>query len=209
MSEYIAVSGIIGTVPRRSATKGGVPLTSFRLAARQGHFDRAKAEWVEDDSSWYSVTTFRQLATNAADSLQKGEHVLVAGRLIIREWTAGDRSGVDVEIVADSVGHDLSWYTTSALRSKVPARVSANSFSANSFSANSFSSDSSGSDSSGSDLSGADQFGAPPVELTSPREAAAVDEAPEDLTMTSLRSGDGFVPIETDADREEYARLDS
>jgi len=194
MSEYIAVSGIIGTVPRRSATKGGVPLTSFRLAARQGHFDRTKAEWVEDDSSWYSVTTFRQLATNAAASLQKGEHVVVAGRLIIREWTAGDRSGIDVEIIADSVGHDLTWYTTSALRSKAPARASSDLFS---------------SDSSGADQFCADQFCAPPVEVTPPREAAAVDEASADLTMTSLRSGDGFVPIDTDADREEYARLDS
>ncbi len=176
MSEHIAVSGIIGTVPRHSVSKNGVPVTSFRLAAHQSHFDRAKNGWVDDDSSWYSVTTFRQLAMNAASSLHRGEHIVVTGRLVIREWTNAERSGVDVEIVAESLGHDLTWYTTTPVRNAAPART------------------------------GAGQTGPPPVESA---ESAASADAYEEQSAHIDRSGDGFVPIDTDADRDEYARLDS
>ncbi|WP_158252289.1 single-stranded DNA-binding protein [Cryobacterium sp. Y29] len=120
MSDHITVSGIIGTVPRRSVGKNGAPITSFRLASRQSHLDRTKDEWVEDESSWYSVTTFRQLATNAASSLSKGQHVIVSGRLVIRKWSNAEKSGIDVDILADALGHDLTWYTTTPVRSSAP-----------------------------------------------------------------------------------------
>ncbi|WP_104128924.1 single-stranded DNA-binding protein [Cryobacterium sp. Y57] len=123
MSDHITVSGIIGTVPRRSVAKNGAPITSFRLASRQSHLDRAKDEWVEDESSWYSVTTFRQLATNAASSLSKGQHVIVSGRLVIRNWSNAEKSGIDVDIVADALGHDLTWYTTTPVRSDASSKI--------------------------------------------------------------------------------------
>ncbi|TFD25769.1 single-stranded DNA-binding protein [Cryobacterium lyxosi] len=125
MSDHITVSGIIGTVPRRSVGKNGAPITSFRLASRQSHLDRAKDEWVEDESSWYSVTTFRQLATNAASSLSKGQHVIVSGRLVIRTWSNAEKSGIDVDILADALGHDLTWYTTTPVRSDASSKTPA------------------------------------------------------------------------------------
>lgn len=179
MSEHIAVSGIIGTIPRRSVTKSGAPITSFRLAAHQSHFDRAKNAWVDDDSSWYSVTTFRQLATNAAASLQKGEHVVVAGRLIIRDWSNAERSGVDVEIVAESVGHDMTWYTTTPVRNTALTRTDAG------------------------------QAGPPPVESAESVEFGAAADASEEQSAHIDRIGDGFVPLDTSAGPDGYARLDS
>ncbi|WP_104177692.1 single-stranded DNA-binding protein [Cryobacterium sp. Y50] len=123
MSERITISGVIGTVPRRPFAKNGAPITSFRLASRQSHFDRAKDEWVDDNTSWYTVSTFRHLATNAAQSLSKGEHVVVTGKLFVRNWTNAERSGTDVDIVADAIGHDLAWYTTTPVRAGLPARA--------------------------------------------------------------------------------------
>lgn len=60
---------------------------------------------------------FRQLATNVAGSLKKGERVIVNGRLRIRDWTSGEKTGTTVDVEADSIGHDLLWGTTSFTRS--------------------------------------------------------------------------------------------
>ena len=125
MNERITVSGIIGTDPHKSVTSKLEPITSFRLAASQSHFDRAKNAWVDEDTSWFSVRTFRLLASNAAQSLHKGEHVVVTGRVKVRNWNNADRSGTNVEIDADAVGHDLSWYTTVPVRSGPPSQVAA------------------------------------------------------------------------------------
>ena len=54
---------------------------------------------------------------NAAASVNKGDRVVVAGRLRIREWTAGDKSGINIEVDADALGHDLAWGSTVFSRS--------------------------------------------------------------------------------------------
>ncbi|WP_104081521.1 single-stranded DNA-binding protein [Cryobacterium sp. Y11] len=125
MSERITVFGVIGTDPHTSVGKNGAPITSFRLASRQSHFDQAKKEWVDDPTSWFSVSTFRRLAQNAAQSLHKGEHVIVSGKLLVRNWSNAERSGTDVDILADVVGHDLTWYTTTPVRSAQPSKANA------------------------------------------------------------------------------------
>ncbi|TFC49818.1 single-stranded DNA-binding protein [Cryobacterium sp. TMT1-21] len=116
MSDTITVTGIVATSPRHLVTSSGLAITSFRLASGQRRFDRTKQAWVDADTNWYSVSAFRQLAHNVVDSVQKGQHVVVIGRLRIRAWENADRNGTSVEVEADSVGHDLAWCTTIARR---------------------------------------------------------------------------------------------
>jgi len=119
MSDTITITGFVGTDPRHIQTAEGISVTTFRLASTQRKYDRSQAKWVDGDTNWYSVSAFRQLAVNAAGSLQKGDRVFVSGRLKVRDWAAGDRAGTSVDIEADSVGHDLLWGTTSYTRSIV------------------------------------------------------------------------------------------
>jgi single-strand DNA-binding protein len=116
MSDIITLTGIVATTPRHLITSSHVAITSFRLASGQRRFDRAKDAWVDATTNWYSVSTFRQLAFNVASSIHKGDHVIVTGRLRIRDWDKPDRSGTSVDVDADSVGHDLLWCTASAVR---------------------------------------------------------------------------------------------
>ncbi|MDJ0337127.1 single-stranded DNA-binding protein [Cryobacterium sp. PH31-O1] len=191
MSDHITISGVIGTVPRLTFDKNGSPITTFRLASRQTHRDKATNEWIVDESCWYSVTTFRQLAKNAGKSLNKGEHVLVTGRLVVSQWTNAEKSGTSVEILADSVGHDLTWYTTTPVRSAAPTRTGAEQGSA---------------DQSSADQSSAEQNEPEPVELFESADSFAAYEA--DPGRSDL-AGDGFVPTDNDADQDAFARLDS
>ena len=116
MSDIITLTGIVGTEPRAVTTAEGLAITSFRLASTQRRFDKGQEKWVDGETNWYSIATFRQLATNAAVSVKKGERILVTGRLRIREWENGGKSGTNIEIEADSLGHDLSWGTAAFSR---------------------------------------------------------------------------------------------
>ncbi|GAA1215824.1 single-stranded DNA-binding protein [Rhodoglobus aureus] len=111
MTDSITVSGLVATVPRHIVTGEGLPITSFRLASTQRRFDRSNQRWIDGETNWYTITSFRQLAINSATSVGKGDRVVLTGRLKIREWENADRSGTNIEIEADSLGHDLMWGT--------------------------------------------------------------------------------------------------
>ncbi len=119
MTDTITLIGFVATAPKHLITGEGLPITSFRLASTQRRFDRAQGRWSDGDTNWYTVTTFRQLAVNTVGSVAKGDRVVVAGRLRIRAWEVGDRSGTNVDVEADAVGHDLSWGTTAFTRTIV------------------------------------------------------------------------------------------
>ena len=112
MSDSYSVSGLVATTPRHLVTQDGLPITSFRLAANLKKFDRALNRWVDAETNWFTVTCFRQLAINLSTSVQKGERIIVTGRLKIRDWDNGERAGTSVEVEAEHVGHDLFWGTS-------------------------------------------------------------------------------------------------
>jgi single-strand DNA-binding protein len=116
MSDNIALTGIVGSDLKAVTTAEGLAITSFRLASSQRRFDRSQDKWVDGETNWYTVTTFRQLAANAAVSIKKGERVVVTGRLKVRDWEAGGKRGINVDVEADALGHDLSWGTAAFSR---------------------------------------------------------------------------------------------
>lgn len=109
MSELISVAGLVATTPRHLVTQDGLPITSFRLASSQRRFDRSQNKWIDGETNWFTVTGFRQLAINASTSVSKGDRIMVAGKLRVRDWDNGERAGTSVEIEAEAIGHDLSW----------------------------------------------------------------------------------------------------
>ena len=109
MSEQITVTGLVATTPRHLVTQDGLPITSFRLASSQRRFDRSLNKWVDGETNWYTITAFRQLAINIAQSVSKGERIVTHGKLRVRDWDNGERAGTSVELEADTLGHDLSW----------------------------------------------------------------------------------------------------
>jgi single-strand DNA-binding protein len=125
MTDTITITGLVATVPRHLVTTEGLSITSFRLASTQRRFDRSNERWVDGDTNWYTITTFRQLAINAAGSVSKGDRVVATGRLRIRDWENGERAGTNVDIEADALGHDLSWGTSSFSRTIATAVVEA------------------------------------------------------------------------------------
>lgn len=88
--------------------KSGQPFVTFRLASTVRRRDPGTGEYVDVGTNFVTVLAFRQLARNVAESLRKGQPVVVSGRLRVNQWQAGERTGTSVEIDATTVGHDLS-----------------------------------------------------------------------------------------------------
>ncbi len=117
MSDTITLTGLVATIPKHVVTGDGLSITTFRLASTQRKFDRTEQKWVDGETNWFTVTSFRQLATNVVLSVQKGQRIVVTGRLRVREWENDEKRGINVDVDAEAIGHDLSWGTAQFTRS--------------------------------------------------------------------------------------------
>ena len=114
---YITVTGRLVADPERRTTRTGVPFASFRVASTTRRLNRETGQYEDGGTSFFNVTAFRALGANVANSLKRGEAVVLHGRLRVNQWARSDNSyGTSVEIDAYSVGHDLSWGTTQLRR---------------------------------------------------------------------------------------------
>lgn len=110
--DTITITGNVATPPELKRTASGVPIATFRVASGQRRYDRDAGTWSDAGTNWYTVSAFRTLADHAYLSLQKGDRVILTGRLRLRDWDNGTRKGTAIEIEADAIGHDLLWGTT-------------------------------------------------------------------------------------------------
>lgn len=108
MQTMMSVTGRLGTNVELRRTNSQVDYASFRLATSQRLM--RDGQWVDGPTSWITVKSFRQLASNMAMSLRKGQAVVVVGRLEVEEWVTSE--GVQREsavLYASAIGHDLNW----------------------------------------------------------------------------------------------------
>jgi single stranded DNA-binding protein len=74
-------------------------------------------EWRDGETSFFKVNVWRGQAENLAESLSKGDRVMVTGRLRQRSWETpeGEKRSV-TELEADEVGASLKWSTAKVER---------------------------------------------------------------------------------------------
>ena len=109
----VTVVGNVTRDPELRFTPGGAPVASFGLAWNR------KDQNDEEVVSFFDITCWRSLAENVAESITKGQRVIVYGRLDQRSWEnqEGERRS-KVEIVADEVAPSLVWATAEITRTE-------------------------------------------------------------------------------------------
>jgi single-strand DNA-binding protein len=114
----LVLIGNLVEAPAAEVTDGGAVRTRFRLASTERRYDASTASWRDGESVFIHVTCWRRLAENVSNSLDKGDRVIVSGRL--RQWVA-EKDGVRRtvhEIEADAVGPDLQRTMVNVARPK-------------------------------------------------------------------------------------------
>jgi len=107
----ITVRGYVTAEPKmRQRTPEQVPVATIRVGSTPRKLNRETGEWQDGETSYYSVKCWRRLAENVHGSLRKGDMVIVRGKVSTRSWLDDQqRVRMEVEIEADSVGHDLAF----------------------------------------------------------------------------------------------------
>jgi single-strand DNA-binding protein len=103
-------------------TNTGIAVANLRVAVTQ--WIQQDGEWRDGETSFLRVNVWRGQAEHLAESLGKGDRVMVTGRLRQRSWEIpeGDKRSV-TEIEADEVGASLKWATAKVERTSHRGRA--------------------------------------------------------------------------------------
>ncbi|WP_019144023.1 single-stranded DNA-binding protein [Aeromicrobium massiliense] len=113
----ITVVGNVTDDPELKFTPSGAAVANFTVASTPRTFDRQSNEWKDGDTLFLRCAAWRQLAENVAESLQKGQRVIVTGALKVRQYERQDGSkGTSVEMNVDEVGPSLRYATAKVTR---------------------------------------------------------------------------------------------
>jgi single-strand DNA-binding protein len=107
---HTTIVGNLVDDPELRFTSTGTAVANLRVAVTQRVHHNG--QWRDGETSFFRVTCWRDQAEHLADSLGKGDRVMVTGRLRQRSWETpeGDKRSV-TEIEADEVGASLKFAT--------------------------------------------------------------------------------------------------
>ncbi|HYU57709.1 MAG TPA: single-stranded DNA-binding protein [Actinomycetota bacterium] len=106
----IVIVGNLTDDPELRYTPNGAAVTNFSVAVSRRGKDEVTGQWKDLDTSFFRVNVWRATGENVAESLSRGDRVIVVGRLRQRSWETpeGDKRSA-IEIEADEVGPSLKW----------------------------------------------------------------------------------------------------
>jgi single-strand DNA-binding protein len=115
----ITVVGNLTADPELRFTPSGAAVASFTVASTPRTFDRQSNEWKDGETLFMRCSVWREAAENVAESLAKGNRVIVQGRLVQRsfETREGEKRTV-VEMQVDEVGPSLRYATAKVTRTQ-------------------------------------------------------------------------------------------
>lgn len=108
----ITLVGNVVADPELKYTPSGAAVTNFRVASTPRKFDSQSNQWVDGDALFLTCNVWRQAAENVANSMNKGDRVIVSGRLRQRSYETreGEKRTV-FEVEVDEVGPSLKYAT--------------------------------------------------------------------------------------------------
>src|SRR4030095_10360581 len=110
-TERVTLVGNLTADPELRFTPSGLEVANLRLAVTP-RTRQEDGSWTDGETSFHTVTVWRDQATNAAETLTKGARVIVVGRPKQRTWTDPDGTSHQVtEIDAEEIRPSLRWAT--------------------------------------------------------------------------------------------------
>jgi single-strand DNA-binding protein len=112
---HTTIVGNLVEDPEVRFTSSGIAVANLRVAVTQRV--QQDGQWRDGETSFFKVNVWRGQAENLADSLSRGDRVMVTGRLRQRSWETpeGDKRSV-TELEAEEVGASLKWATAKVER---------------------------------------------------------------------------------------------
>ncbi|POH60326.1 single-stranded DNA-binding protein [Arthrobacter glacialis] len=115
----VTINGNLVADPELTFGESGIAHAKLRVAVNL-RFQAADGTWRDGVPVFHNVSAFRALAENIARSMKKGDPVIVSGELEFRSYEKDGAQHEARRIVAEVVGPDLRFGTTSYERTPKP-----------------------------------------------------------------------------------------
>ncbi|MPZ68803.1 MAG: single-stranded DNA-binding protein [Actinobacteria bacterium] len=117
LSSTITIVGNLSADPELHYTSGGIAVTNFTIAVNSRY--KKGEQWEDKLEGFFRCNAWREMAEHVAESLTKGQRVLVTGKLQQRHWEDADgnkRQAVDIEV--EEVGPSLKFATAAVTKAE-------------------------------------------------------------------------------------------
>ncbi|QOH59823.1 single-stranded DNA-binding protein [Rhodococcus rhodochrous] len=114
----ITVIGNLTADPELRFTPAGAAVANFTVASTPRVFDRQSNEWKDGDALFLRCNIWREAAEHVAESLHRGDRVIVQGRLKQRSYETreGEKRTV-IELEVEEIGPSLRYATAKVTKS--------------------------------------------------------------------------------------------
>jgi single-strand DNA-binding protein len=97
--------------PELKFGQDGTAYCRLRLANQERSFDKTQNKWVKDEPIYFSMTVYKKLAENLAESVLAGDRLIVIGKLKLEKYI--DKNGnerEDLKVIPHESGVDLRFH---------------------------------------------------------------------------------------------------
>jgi len=110
LNTTIVFEGNLAADPELRFTLSGKHILELTVLVNERRQDDA-GEWVDAEPTRHHVKAFGTLAENVAESVGKGDRLIVVGRVTTDTWTDKDSGGKRTaqQVLADAIGPSLRW----------------------------------------------------------------------------------------------------
>lgn len=119
---------VVGTLtgdPEIKMLPNGSAVTTVNIACNERRYNKDTKQYEDGDTTFLRGTVWRQYGENVADSLVKGDRVVVVGRLRQRSWEKDGQRRSTFELDIEEIGPSLRFATATVSRSGGRAPVAA------------------------------------------------------------------------------------
>lgn len=106
MSTDVTITGNLTADPDIRFTKTGKAVVRLSVATSRRVQD-SEGKWSDAETTFWSVTAWEQLGENVAESLAKGDPVIVVGRAFMESYEKDGEKRQVLKVNATNVGPDL------------------------------------------------------------------------------------------------------
>ena len=120
-SPITVIAGNLTSDPELVFLDSGAPVANFTVAHNVRTYDRARGEWADGPPVFMRAKAWRHLAEHIAESLTRGDRVVVVGTLSSRSFLTREGENRTVtELNVDEIGASLQTATVTIAKAARP-----------------------------------------------------------------------------------------
>ncbi|CAB0985368.1 single-stranded DNA-binding protein [Corynebacterium diphtheriae] len=115
---HTTIVGNLGKDPElKQSQNGGKSYAKFSVSWSERQKD-ATGQYFDGPTVWIQCTAFGRMAENLANSLSKGDRVIISGNMRLEEWQSNQGVSQVMTMLVDSIGPDLTFATAQVMRNE-------------------------------------------------------------------------------------------